>query len=173
MAAFTDDEIDADWSSWSLFQNGGVVLFRDLTRLESATTQLLASGYQLHPIDCTASVGLDSVLFAIVDSLKIPRFPKINLDGFNDFISDVDFGSHKGVVVALLGFERLLSSSGAVATNVLDILASHHRSHLLMGNRFLTIVQTDDPRMDEKLGLVGGYQPAWNPGECMNRDRGL
>lgn len=173
MAAFTDNEIDDDWSSWSLFQNGGVVLFHELACLDAATTQLRSSGYQLHLIDCNTTGTLETTLSAIVDSLMIPRFAKINLDGFNDFIADIDFGNLKGVVIELLRIERLLTSSGSNATKMLDILAAHHRSHLLMGNRFLTVVQSNDPRIDEKIGVVGGYRPMWNPGECMNRDRRL
>ena len=173
MAAFTADEIDQDWPIWDLFQNGGVVLFRGADMLDGAIGRLQSSGYRVHVIDCQIHKEEEATLKAIVDSLKIPRYANMSLDGFNDFISQIEFDDVTGVIIILVGFHYLHAACPKRAFYVLDILADNHRNHLLMGHRLLTLVQTDDPRMDEKIGVIGGYKPMWNSGEWFNRDRGL
>jgi hypothetical protein len=99
LAAFTEDEINEHWNVWDLFQNGGVVLFKQRDILDAAADQLRSCGYQVRNIDCHLNDDQESLLKAIVDALGIPRYPNIGLDGFNDFISQIDFGSSTGVIV--------------------------------------------------------------------------
>jgi hypothetical protein len=173
LAAFTDDEIDQNWPIWDLFQNGGVVLFHSRDLLDEATGQLKSSGFRVHVVDCQMHMEEEPILKAIVDSLRIPRYANMTLDGFNDFVSQIAFDDYTGVIVILVGFHHLQAACPERASHILDILADKHRSHLLMGNRLLTIVQSDDPRMDEKIGVIGGYKPMWNSSEWLNKDRGL
>lgn len=54
-----------------------VVLF--YSRLDAVTNQLRTSGYQLHFVDCEMTGNIETTLFAIVDSLKIPRIAKMRV----------------------------------------------------------------------------------------------
>lgn len=173
LAAFTEKEIEDQWPVWSLFQNGGVVLFFQTAILDDATENLTQNGYRVHNIDCQHQTDEQSTLLAIVDSLNIPRYQNIGLDGFNDFISQIDFDGCTGVVIVLSAFHRFRQAFPECAFHILDIMADNHRSHLLVGNRLLTLVQSDDPRIDEQIGIIGGYKPIWNPSESMNKNRGL
>ncbi len=173
MASFSDEEIENNWVIWGLFQNGGVVLFRDQARLASTTEQLQSAGYRVHSFDCASCIDDESVLRGIVDDLEIERYAQINLDGFNDFISEIEFDQDTGVILVLSGFHVLQERSPEFAAQLLNILAHNHRSHLLRGDRLLTIVQSEDPRIEEKIGIIGGYYPIWNPKEWLNVDRGL
>ncbi len=173
MAAFTESEIEAQGPDWQLFQNGGVVLFFQPAVLDDATKKLAQRGYLVQTIDCQYQLDEQSTLFAIVDSLKITRYEQIGLDGFNDFMSQIDFDGCTGVVVVLKEFHRFRQAFPECAYHILDIMADNHRSHLLVGNRLLTLVQSDDPRIDEQVGTIGGYKPSWNPAEWMNENRGL
>lgn len=173
MPSFTDQEIEDQWPIWQLFQNGGVVLFYNPPLLDSAAASLTESGYQVHSVTCQPDADEQTVLFAIVDSLGIPRYRNIGLDGFNDFVSEISFNNCTGVVVILKAFDCFWRKFPESAFQILDILADHHRLNLLLGNRLLTLVQSDDPRIDKKLGKVGGYSPSWNPAEWMNEKRGL
>jgi hypothetical protein len=118
-------------------------------------------------------VDEQSLLFAIVDSLKISRYPNIGLDGFNDFISQIEFDCVTGVIVVLTAFHQFRQTFPNSAYHILDIMADNHRSHMLLGNRLLTLVQSDDPRIDEQLGTIGGYKPIWNQAEWLNGNRDL
>ena len=173
LAAFTEDEIRNHWPIWDLFQNGGVVLFRQREILDAACKRLSDCGYQLHCVDCPTTSNKPDLLNSIVDSLAIPRYPSTNLDGFNDFISQIEFGDLTGVVISLTGFHDFRSSFPDDAFHILDILADNHRYQMLKGNRLLTLVQSDDPQIEEKIGKVGGYKPIWNSSEWLNKDRGL
>lgn len=173
LAAFTEKEIEDQWPVWQLFQNGGVVLFNQQAILDDAADNLTLNGYQVHNIECQHHTYEEAVLFAVVDSLKIPRSENIGLDGFNDFMSQIDFDGCMGVVVVLTAFHQFRQASPECAFHILDIMADNHRSHMLLGNRLITLVQSDDPRIDEQIGTIGGYKPIWNPAEWMNKNRGL
>jgi hypothetical protein len=97
----------------------------------------------------------------------------VPLDGFTDFMSQINFDGCRGVVVVLKAFHRFRQAFPEFAFHNLDIMADSHRSHMLLGNRLLTLVQSDDPRIDEQIGRIGGYKPIWNPAERMNKNRGL
>jgi hypothetical protein len=169
LASFTEQETE----DLQLFQNGGVVLFYQQAILDGATDNLTSNGYQVHKIDCQQHTDKEAVLFAIVDSLKIPRCQGIGLDGFNDFMSEIDFDGCTGVVVVLKAFHQFRQAFPECVFHILDIMAVNHRWHMLFGNRLLTLVQSDDPRINEQIGPIGGYNPVWNPAEMRNKNRGL
>jgi hypothetical protein len=169
LASFTEQETE----DLQLVQNGGVVLFYRQEILDGATDKLTLKGYQVHKIDCQQHADKEALLFAIVDSLKIPRYQGIGLDGFNDFMSEIDFSGCTGVVVVLKAFHQFRQAYPECAWHILDIMAVNHRWHMLFGNRLLALVQSDDPRIHEQIGQIGGYHPIWNPAESRSKNRGL
>lgn len=173
LASFTEKEIEEQWPIWELFQNGGVVLFRDPAILDDVTSNLTRNGYRVRITDCDHWSDEQSTMLAIVDSLRIPRYQNIGLDGFNDYIRQIDFDGGTGVVVALMAFHRFWQTFPKCAFHVLDMLADNHRSHMLLGKRLLTLVQSEDPRIDEQIGIIGGYRPNWNSAEWLRKSRGL
>lgn len=173
LASFTKREIEEQSPIWNLFQNGGVILFRKPAILNEATNNLTRNGYRVHAIDCSHCADEPSALFAIVDSLKIPRYQRIGLDGFNDLIRQIEFDGCTGVVVVLIAFNRFWQAFPKYACHILDIMANHHRSQLLVGNRLLTLAQSEDPSIDEQIGIIGGYKPIWNSAEWLRKNRDL
>lgn len=173
MAAFSDDEIDDCINIWNLFQNGAVTLFRDRDRWTQILSDLRSHAYRTVIVDCSSCADESALLFSIVDALDIPRFPDINLDGFNDFMSQIDFAADTGVAVCLDKYDVFYTQFPSTARSILDILADTHRHEMLVGNRLTTVVQSDDPSIDRSIGVIGGFTPQWNTAEWMNRDRGL
>ncbi len=171
MTAFTEDEIRDTWPIFEFFQNGGVVLFKQYGILETAIAKLQSHGYKVCVTNCRACDDEKSVMKAIVDSLDIPRYPNIGLDGFDDFMRQIDFDGCIGVVVVLRDFDQFRTSFPECAFLILDILADHHRSHMLTGDRLTTLVQSDDPHIEGSIGRVGGYEPRWNSKEWHTGDR--
>jgi hypothetical protein len=172
LAAFGDDEIDACIPIWNLFQNGAVTLFRGRDLWDQTLALLQAHSYRIIVADCFES-DEPTLLFSIVDALQIPRFPDINLDGFNDFMSQIDFGDDTGVVICLDRYDDFHDRFPKTAQSILDILADAHRHEILVGNRLATIVQSSNATIDRSIGKIGGFTPQWNTNEWMNRDRGL
>ena len=173
MAAFSDEEIDACIPIWNLFQNGAVTLFRSRELWRETLALLEAHSYRIVFFDCSECDDESTLLFSVVDALKIPRYSKINLDGFNDFMSQIDFRDSTGVIICLDAFDSFCSRYAATGKSILDILADTHRHAILVGDRLATIMRSDDPRLDQSIGKIGGVTPQWNTAEWMNRDRGL
>jgi hypothetical protein len=159
LAAFTQEEIDADWPIWDLFQNGGVVLFRRQDLLQATIERLTAAKYKVVAADCRQHANISMLCGAVVTSLGVADCESVNLDSFNDFVWQIEFDGQKGVVIALTNFMDAWKLESKRALDVADILANNHRDHLLMGNRLLTLLQCDDPNMDHVMGRIGGYLP--------------
>jgi hypothetical protein len=171
MAAFTQEEIDADWPTWNLFQNGGVVLFRRHDLLQASVEHLIAANYKVVVVDCHQHASVFILCGAVVTSLGVADCELVNLDSFNDFIYQIEFEGQKGVVIALTNFMDAWKLEPRRALDVADILADNHRGHLLMGNRLLTLLQCDDPNMDQVMGRIGGCLPIWNSAEWLRANR--
>ncbi len=174
MTSFTDIEIKQFPQIFDLFKNGGVVLYNRPELLIKMEEQLKNAGYLVHESNCEQKPQKESLLLEIVQSLPIPQFhPNVNLDGFNDYLRYLEFSKHKGIVIIIKNFHLFYKSDRKWAYAIADIFAQQHRSHLLMGNRLLTILQSDDPRLDQKIGSIGGYEPRWNTVEKSYENRGL
>lgn len=170
--AFSQDEIDNNWPIWDLFQNGAIVLFKSVENWEAAINLLEKENYKVCRVDCAAETEKPLLLRSIVEALGISCYAEgPNLDGFNDFIRDVDFEGCNGVVLALSNFDAVNNRSPELAKMILAILADNQRIHMLTGNRLLTIVQSNDPDLHSKIGIVGGFQPTWNSKEWLNANR--
>lgn len=176
MAPFTQSEINSNWPLYDLFQNGGVVLFKRRDYLSDTIFQLKEVNYQIKTINSLEHSSIEAILESIVKAL-VPIGPNTrinpNLDSFDDFLFDIEFKGKKGVILVLDHFPTFYKMHRKQAITTINILAQHHRAHLLKGNRFLTIIQSDNPRIDEKIGLVGGYIPIWNRNEWFAKSRGL
>jgi hypothetical protein len=174
MAAFTQDDLQQNWLIWDLFQNGGVVLFKKPEPLQDAIAQLRTAGYRVHEVDCSQYQDEGAFLGMIVDGLGIPKYPGgTGRDGFNDFVWQLEFENCTGVVLCLNRFEVVCQRARDLAIDILDILADNQRHHMLFGNRLLTLVQSQDAELDQRIGRIGGFLPIWNRREWLLRDRGL
>jgi len=170
LAPFTPAEIEAENSAWDLFQNGAIVLFRRPEILSERLSQLASAGYRTGVVECPDLEEIE-LLSAMAHAVGAPRYPLMSLSAFSDSLSQIDFGSTAGVVLALHGFHTVEQRFPETAHHILNILADNQRQHLLLGDRFLTLLQSNDPHLDQKIGLVGGFTPIWNHREWLNADR--
>jgi hypothetical protein len=174
MAAFTEDDLQRNWPIWDLFQNGAVVLFKKPEPLQESIALLTAAGYRVYEVDCSQYEEECAFLGMIVDVLGIPKSPGgTGRDGFNDFVWQLEFENCTGVVLCLNRFDVVYQRARDLAIDILDILADNQRHHMLFGNRLLTLVQSRDAELDQKIGRIGGFLPMWNRHEWFLRDRGL
>lgn len=173
MAIFTEAEIDRDWHTFTMFRDGGVVLFKNMDLFENCLKQLEDQRYETHHIECPHSIEPSSLLSLITKEFRIQASDSVGLDGFDDYLWNMSFGSEKGKVLAISGFHHYRNKHKKAAKSLLDILSHHHRINLLTGNRLLILLQSNDSTIDEKLGEIGGYNVIWNQKEWMFKDRGL
>lgn len=111
------------------------------------------------------------------EALDFPDYFGRNLDALNDCMGDVasgDYGWHRdatGLVIVLRAFDTFATVDRRTAQAMLDIFAGQARRALLIGNRIICLVQSNDPHL--AFEPVGAMPVMWNEEEWLNSKRGL
>jgi Barstar (barnase inhibitor) len=109
--------------------------------------------------------------------LDFPDYFGRNLDALNDCMRDVASRAYgwradaTGLVIVLRGFDAFTSVDRRIAQILLDIFADQARCAILIGNRIMCLVQSNDPRLS--FDPVGAMPAMWNDAEWLNSKRGL
>lgn len=150
---FTDvDGQERPSIDWAILQNGPIALFHKPAVLQETIVWLQQRGYVIAEADCSKAETGEDVLAVLCHALGFA--PHSSLDGFNDYCWQVEVPDEAGFVLVLRHFNRV---DRRLATDLLDILAGTSWSKLLLGQRFFTLVQTDDPKLD--FPPLGGHAP--------------
>ena len=159
MASFS---LDSDFNAvdWSILQNGAISLYFQPGVLAEDIDWLKEHGYIVHEFDC-ASWHIDADMHRDVSvALEFPDYHGENLDALNDAVGDIEFEGTTGVVLCFVNFDVHFAAEPNRAFHLLDIVECCSRFHLLMGNRLLALVQTNDPKLS-RLKL-GGCTANWS-----------
>lgn len=115
---------------------------------------------------------------ALRSALSFPYYYGRNLDALNDCLADIPVPDVGGVALVFHHYDQLAAVGLArdpdnkdLAKIVLHIFADAVRYHMLFGRRMLILVQSDDPRIS--FEDLAGISAQWNPGERLNKNRGL
>lgn len=177
MAAFRIDPTPGQREDWALLQNGFITMFWRHDLFDASRARLTAEGYLVVDLDAARWYSKLEMLDAFAQALEFPDYFGRNLDAFVDCLRDVvtfTYGSaadSTGTVIALARFDVFASREPATAWQVLDILAGAARSAMLMGHRFIVILQSDDPVIE--FDSVGATPVMWNRQESLDAKRGL
>ncbi len=180
MTSFSRDPSEWQRLDRQLILNGGIALYLKASILQDDTAWLKTHGYQIYELHCE-SWSSDAVMHQdFKHILKFPDYYGENLDALKDCLSDLEVPDSGGIALVLHRFDVFAKSAGAtvyphaqrtIAEFLLVILATTTRDLMLTGSRFITMAQSDDPRIQfEKLGSVSAI---WNPKEWLNKNRGL
>ncbi len=169
MAVFTDNDLGR--LDWRLMQNGAVVLYYRGEILDEDLHWLKEHGYRIVDFDCSRWKALDDFFTDVYVSIGFPKPILGNLDGLNDYLSQVEVPMESGCVLVLRRYHAFASLHRSFAQTVLDIIATNSRGKLLFGERFFALVQSDDPRI--QFDPVGEGAVLWNPREWLNSSRGV
>jgi hypothetical protein len=170
-AAFGDLATDRERLDWTLFQNGGVVLYHKQQILTEHTAWLVREGYLLRELD---AYGWKDARAFHEDAKRVFAFPSHysnNLASLVDALAELEIPAGGAVAVQARRYDRFAKAEPHLAWSVLDALETTSRRLLLTGRRLLTLVQSDDPRI--KFERVGAMPVNWNPREWLESDRGL
>ena len=171
MAAFTEDAELEHPLDYILLRNGGVALYFAEHLLADAIAWLRVRHYLVHEFDCTSWQSEADFHRTVATELGFPDYYGANLNAFNDCVGDVAIPSDGGVALVFRHFDRFASPHAKCAWHILDVLAGTSREKSLVGRRFLTLVQSDDPRLS--FDPIGAVSARWNPSEWLNAKRGL
>ncbi len=115
---------------------------------------------------------------ALAPALDFPAYFGRNLDALNDCLRDVAVGDYgwradtaTGLVLVLTTFDRFAAADGRTAQVLLDSFADQARRAMLLGNRLMCLVQSNDPSL--AFEPVGAMPVTWNDAEWLDAKRGL
>jgi hypothetical protein len=159
VAAFTEQETEQQWD-YELLQDGAVSGFVGAARLDHVLEQLRALGYGI--AETRGGDGHAVLLGNLLNQVAL-RYcgPSVqNLDAVRDTVRCIDFTGVKGWVLVIRDFDETFRADRRWATDVTDLLAEVSYEHLLMGNRLLVVLHSEQDGVD--LGRLGGHTPCWH-----------
>ena len=89
----------------------------------------------------------------------------------HEALSELAVPEHGGMALVLPGIHRMASEDHEGLLSLLGVVSRLSHEFLLTGQRFLTLVQSDDGELE--VGAVGARSVLWNPRERMAWTRGL
>ena len=173
MAIFDETKLDDpnEWRTFQLFRYGPINLFHKMNLLENVIDYLNHQKYIVHEFDCKDYKTDNAILWDIGLRLNFPYSEGWNpgLDGFNDFLRDVEVPQQTGFVFALKYFDSFHKNFPFYGQHFLEIIAEHYHQNLLFGRRFTALIQLDDGLM--QFSPVGAFTPQWNEKEWLIKSR--
>ena len=179
MVAFNQQDKHGNRLDWKILRDGSITLYWRRELFDEDLDWFRQQHYQVFSFDCERWASTEEMHADFQRTLSFPAYYGRNLDAFNDCLGDLPVPDTGGMAVALTRFDAYAKGPGATpiasgrpeAEIVLDLLARASRHFLLTGRRFVTLVQTDDPRTRfDSLGCVSAH---WNQREWLNKNRGL
>lgn len=162
---------------YRLVQNTFVRMFWQPSILDETVKWLREHMYAVVSFDASLWTSLDAMFDSIAQGLAFPDYFGRNLDALNDCMRDVarcEYGwtpDAMGLVIVLRAFDSFVAISPGNAQVMLDIFANQARSAILIGNRIICLVQTNDAGL--AFEPVGAMPVVWNPREWLDSKRGF
>jgi hypothetical protein len=160
-----------------LAHNTFITMFWRSSVLEETIDWLRSHAYDVVECDAGSWGSAAGMYDDIAVALNFPDYFGRNLDALNDCLRDVAAGDYgwrpeaTGLVSVLRAFDSFAAADRKTAQVMLDILAGQARSAILIGNRIICLVQSNDPRLS--FEPVGAMPVIWNDAEWLNSKRGL
>lgn len=176
-------KIPEDWQriDWQIIRDGGISLYWRPTYLSEDVNWLAAHGYHIYDFNCELWHSNEEMFSEISRVLRFSEWWGPNWGGnfyaLADCLSDMPIPEDGGAALIFQRFDTYLEGPGSElipsgrnrAEILLDVMARTSRCHLLTGCRFITLVQSDDPRI--RFGELGSVTAIWNRREWLEKNR--
>ena len=171
MTPFENDENTWQRLDYRILQSSPVALYWKVEIWNKHTDWFIKNEYKVFRFDAIDWPTEEAFHSGMKACLCFPDYYGMNLDAFNDCLSDLEFSDYAGIVVAIKNYHSFHAQFPRTAQIVLDIFADNSWTHLLFGNRLVALVQTETA--DASYDPVGARPVIWNPEEWFNSERGL
>ncbi|MCW2756758.1 MAG: hypothetical protein JWO46_504 [Nocardioidaceae bacterium] len=157
--------------------NTFVTMFWRPSRLDETVDRLRSHAYDVVEFDAGCWASTDDMFTDIADGLDFPDYFGRNLNALDDCMSEVASGDYgwrgeaTGLVIVLRAFDAFATVDRESAQSMLDIFADKARCAILIGNRIICLVQSNDPQL--AFEPVGATPVMWNDAEWLSSKRGL
>lgn len=156
---------------WSILVNGAISLYFRQDVLLEDIVWFKQNGYLVYRFDCSKWLSKELFHSDLMDVLPLPDYYGKNLDALNDCLIELDIPEEGGCVLQFIRFDLFAARMPNIAQDTLDILETTSRRFLLLGRRFIGLVQSDNPRIS--FDPVGACAVSWNPKEWLSSKRGV
>lgn len=171
MAIFKSAEINSSRLDWKILQNTAICLYYQLNVLEDDLSWFKKNNFLVYTFDCSQWRSVNDFHDDVNRQFKFPDYYGRNLDAFNDCLSDIEISGESGMVIVFSKFDHFYRKFSNIAYSILNIIATNSRYFLLTGQKLITLVQSEDPRIE--IAPVGACPVMWNQKEWLNKNRGL
>ena len=154
-----------------LLQSSAVTLYHKTSLLAHDIAALQQFGYRLYTLDAALWQSAADFHVAARREFAFPAYYVANLASWIDCLGELDVPDKGGVVMQFRHFDAFSRADPQFAHTLLDSIESASRRFLLLGQRLLALVQSDDPRI--RFERIGAVPVNWNPREWLDSDRGL
>ena len=154
-----------------LLQSSAVTLYYKPNVLAHDMACLQQFGYRVYTLDAAHWKSVADFHGAAKRELAFPDYYVANLASWIDCLGELEIPHDGGVVIQFRHFDAFARAEPSFAHTLLDSIESASRRFLLLGQRLLALVQSDDPRI--RFERIGAVPVNWNPREWQDADRGL
>ena len=177
MAAWDVDAERTHPVDFRLVHNTFVTMFWRSSLLEETVEWLRSHAYDVVQFDAGSWASAADMYEDVAVGLNFPDYFGRNLHALNDCMSDVASGDYgwqadaAGLAIVLRAFDTFTAVDRRTAQIMLYIFADQARRAILIGNRIICLVQSNDPQL--AFEPVGAMPAIWNDAEWLNSKRGL
>jgi RNAse (barnase) inhibitor barstar len=155
----------------TLLQSSAVTLYHKASLLAQDIACLQQLGYRVHTLDAALWKTAADFHADAKREFAFPDYYSANLISWIDALGDLEIPHEGGVVIQFRHFDVFARAEPHFAHTLLDSIESASRRFLLLGQRLLALLQSDDPRI--RFERIGAVPVNWNPREWQESDRGL
>lgn len=153
---------------WRILMNGSIALYHSKAILKHDMERLQAIGYQLNILDFSMIKTEEEFHRIVKEKLEFPDYYGENLDAFSDcLLSDLIIPEGGGVAIIFINFDEYYENSRDFAHELLECLDLNARRRILFGERFITLVQSNNREIVIKN--VGSHAIMWNMKESVSK----
>lgn len=154
-----------------LLQSSAVTLYHKGTLLAQDVSCLQQFGYRVYTLDASRWKSAADFHSDAKREFVFPDYYAPNLASWIDCLAELEVPGDGGVLMQFRHFDAFARAEPQFAHTLLDSIESTSRRFLLLGQRMLALVQSDDPRI--RFERIGAVPVNWNPREWQESDRGL
>jgi RNAse (barnase) inhibitor barstar len=169
MAVFSAD--DCNRLDFEILAEGGVALYYQHEVLGEDVAWLAVERYEIVQFDEESMDSIEAFHFEFRLKLGLGDDYEPTYDGLRDALTEVEVPADGGFAIVLEAVDQLSIENPGAVHRLCEIFADVSREFLLTGQRFVALLQTDDPQLT--IPPYGAREVAWNPRERAPWTRGL
>lgn len=160
-----------DRLDFRLLESSAVTLYYKASVLSQDVASLQQFGYRLYSLDAATWKSTADFHAEAKRQFGFPDYYSGNLASWIDCLGELEIPAQAGAVIQVRHFDAFARAEPQFAHTLLDSIESASRRFLLLGQRLLALIQSDDPRI--RFERIGAVPVNWNPREWQDSDRGL